>query len=134
MLTWDDSYAVGIGEFDEHHHKLFAILNGLMASLEKGDTEEQTVVRALDELMSYTHYHFKAEEDVLRKNGYPALPRQMAEHQDFIASLNVFKSSYEYGVVPPVDDLVRFLKNWLTSHILVCDKEYAAFLAEKGMR
>jgi hemerythrin len=134
MLTWDDSYNVGSLEFDDHHHKLFEILNGLMSSLEKGSADEATVVGALTKLLDYTEYHFKAEEELLRKNAYPDLEKQEEEHKDFIASLNVFKASYEYGVVPPVEDLVRFLTKWLAGHIRVCDKAYAAFLAEKGIR
>jgi hemerythrin-like metal-binding protein len=133
-MKWDNGYSVGVEEFDGHHQKLFAIIGELTASLETGADDEATIVRALSELLDYTKYHFKAEENALRKLGYPGLSRQEAEHRDFIASLNVFKASYDYGVVPPVGDLVDFLKKWLTSHILVCDKEYADFLAKKEMR
>lgn len=48
--------------------------------------------------------------------------------------MNVFKASYDHGVVPPVADLVEFLKKWLTNHILLVDKEYDEFLAKKGVR
>jgi methyl-accepting chemotaxis protein/hemerythrin len=133
-MKWDNGHSVGIEEFDGHHQKLFAIIGGLVASSETGADDEAAVVRALTELLDYTNYHFKAEEDALRKHGYPGLSRQEAEHRDFIATLNVFKASYDYGVVPPVGDLVEFLKKWLTNHIMVCDKEYSAFLAKKGVR
>lgn len=70
MLSWNDNFSVGVKAFDEHHHRLFDLLNGLLTAVENGTADEGKLVAALKELIDYTDYHFKAEEDLLRKNGY----------------------------------------------------------------
>ena len=42
------------------------------------------------ELSTYTLTHFRAEEEVLRKAGYPGLAAHQVEHQKFIAQVSQF--------------------------------------------
>lgn len=129
MIKWDESYSVSIKSFDEHHRKLFDIFNTL---LELSQDDEKEMQKNVAELLDYTNYHFGEEEKQLTEHGYPELDKHKSEHEDFISSVNVFKASFDYGVVPPTDDLLEFLKNWLSDHIKKTDKNYSDFLNEKG--
>ncbi len=130
---WDKSYSVGIASFDEDHKKLFAIIDALMKA--KGDTNELgAVIRAYNDLVDYATCHFKSEEDALAAHGYPNLESHRNDHNKFAHQLDSYSSMLDYGVVPPLPDMVSFITSWFRDHVMIHDKEYTRFLNENGLR
>ncbi len=133
LVTWDQSYSVSVKRLDEQHQKLFSLINSLHEAMRQGKGQEvvQDIVR---ELATYTVTHFRAEEELLRKAGYPGLVAHQSEHQRFVARVNQFVEDVKAGKLASCIAVLGFLKDWLAEHIKRTDGSYSAHLNAHGVR
>jgi hemerythrin len=133
MLEWKNEYSVSNDEIDKQHKRLFEIGSELYVLLKskKYDAYDD-IVSVLDELEKYTVYHFDYEEKLMKKYGYAGYEEQKREHDAFIRKLeetNKLDIDEEQLVV--MMDLVVFVANWITAHILKSDMQYKDFFMGK---
>lgn len=130
-LAWDDKLSVGIDAIDEDHKKLIGLINTLQTAVmyPSGENYER---QALKEVVDYTIYHFKREEELMEKYGYPDYEAHKKTHQAMIEKVNDFMDLYERNSEGAICDLTRYLKTWLIKHIAGTDQQYSSFLKEKG--
>lgn len=64
LITWNDSFSVGVKTIDQQHAGLFAIVNELHAAMMKGHAQS-VVGPLLDKLVKYTPQHFAYEERMM---------------------------------------------------------------------
>lgn len=133
LITWSDKYAVNVKEFDLQHQKLISLINDLHDAMKAGKGKEVTEL-ILDELISYTDYHFKAEEKLMKQHAYPAFDAHIGEHKGFVAKVTDFKESYSKGKATLNLDIATFLRDWLVNHINGTDKKYSDFFKTKGVK
>ena len=75
------------------------------------------------ELKEYTIKHFKDEEEYMESIDYPAIFIQKAQHKQFIDKLEEFMSQdIEEEQDDKIQEILTFLTDWLTNHILKVDK------------
>ena len=86
----------------------------------------------MEELIDYASYHFAMEELWMGSNNYLPLDEHSAEHDKFRTAMIDFKRDYNQGTLNISLDILIFLKNWLTDHILKTDSEYGVFIKSKG--
>lgn len=123
LFTWDNKYSVNNEELDEHHKILFNIFNRLYDSClihEKGKILDQLI----EELISYSHYHFLAEEQYMKNIGYKELLKHMIEHMSFSQRIVQLQQSVKNDEPEATKDMIAFLGKWLLNHVLVEDKKY----------
>ncbi|HKK59858.1 MAG TPA: bacteriohemerythrin [Salinivirga sp.] len=132
LFEWEPRYSVHIDEFDEHHQQLLALLRKLHQSMLDGQGK-QVVGSILDDLKSYTQYHFRAEEEKMELHGYPKIAEHKNQHKKLIDQLEDLIKDYKADKRQITTDTYRFLNNWLTNHIMSADKQYTAFFKAKGM-
>ncbi|MBF0541394.1 MAG: hemerythrin family protein [Nitrospirae bacterium] len=132
LITWSSSMSVKVKEFDEHHQKLVKLLNNMHDAVEakKGN---DVIEKVLNELISYTRYHFAAEEKMFDTHKYPGTPKQKQAHADFTKKLLDFQAKFKSGNAIVDILLMNFLKSWLTTHIMGDDKQYGPFFNSKGV-
>lgn len=133
FVSWDDKLSVGIAAIDADHKKLLGLINNLQTAVYY-PTGESFERQALDELVSYTKYHFEREEDLMRKYGYPDFEPHKRQHEEMVAKVGEFLAAYEQDRESTVEEMCQFLKSWLIGHIAGTDKAYSGFLREKGAR
>ncbi|MGO9211287.1 MAG: bacteriohemerythrin [Terriglobales bacterium] len=133
LVTWDQSYSVSVKKLDEQHQKLFSLINSLHEAMRQGKGQE-VVQDTVHELATYTVTHFRAEEELLRKAGYPGLVAHQSEHQRFVARVNQFVEDVKAGKLASSIAVLGFLKDWLTEHIKRTDGSYVAHLTAHGVR
>lgn len=80
------------------------------------------------DLVSYTESHFKAEEGVMRQISYPRLVSHHQQHVEFVLKARDLHTQLLAGKFTVSMDLLRFLKSWLSEHILGTDQQYVPFL------
>ena len=126
VIEWSKSFELGIDEFDEHHKRLVYLLNMTYDgfTLEAGHDELGAV---LDELIDYATYHFAAEEYWMRTNEYPGLSQHSGEHERFSKKVVEIQNDFHNGNTNLSLEVLQFLNNWLTEHILKTDAEYGIF-------
>lgn len=88
---------------------------------------------ALEELVSYTKYHFEREEKLMSENDYPDFEAHKAQHEQMIAQVEEFVQLYNEKGHDALNEIVEFLTGWLINHINGTDKQYSEHLHERGV-
>ena len=127
LFTWNDSYSVSVQQFDDQHKVLFNLINELHEAMSQGKGRDR-VGQTLNTLISYTRGHFSAEEAALRSASYPNYAAHKKEHDAFTAKVLGFETTYRTGTSNLSVELMNFLRDWLSDHILKIDKQYAPYL------
>lgn len=126
MITWKEDFLVGIDEIDEQHKKLFAIANRAYELL-KNDfyvDKYDRIVTIIEELKDYAVFHFKFEEDYMKKTNYKKLFTQKIQHDSFVKKINeIDLREIDSNQDQSLTELLDFIVNWIGNHILVMDKQ-----------
>ena len=130
-LEWNPSFSVGNPDMDSEHKVLFGIVNRLYENVEI-EKDPRKLWGMITALIDYSQYHFADEEEILLKANYPGISIQQQEHSQFTSKIIEFRDQFSESHVEVTPEIFRFLKNWLTNHIKVQDKAYAAFIAAHG--
>jgi len=128
VIKWRESYNTGVDQFDQEHHKLVELINGMFEAT-RDKSELKTVEKLLDELVAYTGYHFDNEEKAMESVDYPGFAEHKKEHDKLKAEAVNFKTKLAEDLENGTRNLYRFLREWLTEHILECDMKYREHLS-----
>jgi len=125
QIEWGSQYFVGVDAIDSEHTILVKKINHFVDSINFKSKEEY--IQAFDEVVSYTVEHFTHEEELQRSSDYLEYPAHKKIHDKLLKTMN------EYQVLLKNDEvefakLVGFLKNWLLSHIMGVDMQFAKHL------
>jgi len=133
MLVWSEKYSVNIREIDDQHRRLIGMVGQLHEAMRQGKGKEAlgTVLR---DLIQYVKTHFATEERLMRANGYPDHDAHKVKHDGLTRKVAEIYKQYPDGKVAMTLEVMDFLENWVDSHILGTDKQYAPFLSGKGIR
>lgn len=113
---------------DDHHKKLFDILNELLDAMKEGRGEE-ILETQLDKMGSYAKYHFDAEEQLMVTIGYPGLLQQQQAHKAFLDKVSEYNDGVQAGNASfVISNLVTTTKDWLKQHILTMDLQYESYV------
>ena len=128
MFQWKDKYNTGVTLMDQQHRRLVDLINQLFQCMKDGG-DRMMVGEVVDELVNYTITHFRAEEDLLKKNNYPDFEPHQQIHKNFIETIAGYAEKLKSGDRMPPADIFNFLKDWLISHIEKQDRDgYGEFL------
>lgn len=128
FLEWKPEFSVGVVEFDMQHRQLVSLINRLHDAMLQG-APAASLRPILRELVNYTKHHFDREELAMRTAGYPGYAAHRQQHEQLADQVFEFAQRFESGRVALSIELMNFLKEWLTKHILGSDKAYAPHLA-----
>lgn len=127
LMEWNEGLKVGHARIDSDHRRLVDLLNRLYEAMQAG--KGATVCNPiLSELIAYTQSHFAMEEQLMAMHRYPKLAEHKAQHVALIRDVLAFKSRMDAGAPTVTVPLFKFLKDWLSRHILGSDRELAATL------
>lgn len=130
LLEWTDECSVGVPILDKHHKKIHSLIGELGNS--QLPVYSERFHQILKELLDYSTYHFKYEEDLLDQCGYPCTDRDkhLKEHEDFIEDITEFLlEAVERNPELPAR-VLKFLEIWMYHHIMKSDKQYQPFLQD----
>jgi hemerythrin len=131
LVEWDNRYSVGIPLIDDQHKELIKLTNNLYKSCLAGEeTARVNFLVAIKGTVDYVKYHFSAEEQLLQSVNYPELTAHKKEHELFVKHILEEVQSFNGGKKFVPNLFVRYLKDWILSHIAVEDRKYAAFFLD----
>ncbi len=133
MLVWNNNMSVKIAEIDKQHKKLVEMINSLSDAMKSGIGKD-VIGKIINDLADYAEYHFETEEKYFAKYNYPQAEEHIKEHTDFVKKVLDFKTQFDSGRLSLSVQVINFLSTWLRGHIMGVDKQYSAFLNEKGLR
>ena len=121
-INWSSMLSVGVPEIDRQHQVLVGLINQLNDATD--DSGVQVDINAiLHELVRYTEYHFSFEEDLMREKDYGEFDEHLREHRMFIEKVKQLVERWGRGEAIQVAEVLRFLRDWLVSHILHIDRK-----------
>ena len=126
VMQWSQSLSVGIPEMDNQHKKLIDLINQLYEAMGRGKGTE-ALAGVLDQLETYTKYHFAAEEKFMLQMGYPVLDKHKLVHKDLAAQVVDLKQKLLTGKMVAAVSVGTFLKDWLQNHIQNVDMKYGQY-------
>lgn len=131
LLNWSEQYSVGLLSVDSEHKKLFDMVNEMHEAMRTGQGNA-VLEKILGRLVTYTRSHFAAEERLMQTHGYPGLAEHKKAHDALTAQVIELQRKLKGGKTCLSIEVMLFLRNWLTTHILGTDMKYAPFLKSKG--
>jgi hemerythrin-like metal-binding protein len=132
FVQWSQDYSVDVPVFDQHHRKLFSLVDDLYQAMRRGITGDD-LSEVFDALVAYTTYHFDAEESAFERHDYPGCAEQKRQHQELVKGISRLRADLEAGKAMVAVEVMEFLRDWLTKHIKGCDKHYAEFFRGKSL-
>lgn len=132
LLNWADEYSVKIKDIDNQHQKLVSLINQLHAAMKEAKGKE-IIGNIINELVTYTKFHFTAEEKIMQDNNFPGFLSHKREHEMLTKKVMEFQENYKNGRAPLSLEIMQFLKDWLVNHIMKVDKDYSPYLNGRGI-
>ena len=126
FLSWHERFSVGHAELDQQHRRLFELVNHFDDVIQMGMPEE--LPHIVDDLIRLTEAHFRFEMGLIQDTGFPRVVEHGKMHEELLDQVRVMRRSMMVGGHVSPKAVVRFLADWLTSHILREDMEYKPFL------
>ena len=128
VLNWKNRYTIGIPQLDMHHQHLFFLLRKTYDNfIHKAPYQDLDPL--FEEIIDYATYHIAAEEQCMLEFKFPGLEKQKVEHDLFFLRIVEMSKSYRGGERHLLIEMLSFLHNWLSTHIIHSDTEFGHFVA-----
>ena len=128
FIEWNARLILGIKLIDSQHEKLVQLTNNLhLACLKNREIAKRYFIETAREAVRYADYHFSTEEQMMLFLSYPDYQIHKKEHEGFVKEIlrQIYMFSEHRSLVP--NRFVQYLKDWILSHIAVCDKAFADY-------
>lgn len=134
-ICWDPKFEIGIPVIDEQHKKLVELCNRFYLELlqyksEGTPTWDYALKKALRECVEYVQTHFKNEETLMTACGYPNFAEHKKMHDMFIKKILETTDGFETATIGVAFKFVKFLYDWILSHIAHEDKLYVKYVLD----
>ena len=130
-IQWTTAMSVGLQELDDDHKVLIDVINRLETNTEAG-AQPEVARSCLMSLRRYAEFHFAREEKVMTACNFPGIGVQKSEHHDFIERIRDetqrFDADPEASAQVVNQELLDYLKSWLSHHILIEDMAYRPYV------
>lgn len=117
IIIWDEKMRIGVDALDKDHEIIAGMINKLAAHPPGQDLP----IEFVDEMVSYTKYHFVREEAVMAACNYPHKSEHHSFHVDLGRRLDQMEKDIRQNRSISLDHYKDFLYRWWTDHILVED-------------
>ena len=124
LFKWYKSYSVNNEELDNHHKTLCKIINMLYENC-LVNNQANCLDPIVEELVSYSNYHFLAEDQHMRNIGYKDIDKHIIEHNDFKQRALQLQQVVNKNDIELTKELVIFLGNWFLHHVMEEDKKFS---------
>ncbi|HIJ38916.1 MAG TPA: bacteriohemerythrin [Rhodospirillaceae bacterium] len=129
LMQWDSALEIGHAEIDHHHQALFQQMNSFFGKMAYGEGESAaTEMMAL--LTGSLDKHFRDEEALMQRIGFPNLDRHRSIHAAFLAQIRQMTGRVQANEPGMVNILFDLCSRWVDQHIRKEDREIALFARE----
>jgi len=135
LINWTLDYSVGVGELDEQHKKLIAIINKLFVLYSENKFAQVDVAPIFQELVDYADQHFSTEEHYFELYNYDKKDLHTAIHNSYREKIETLKKEYTAdNSAKTLFAINNFLNDWWIWHINNTDKEYTKYFNANGLK
>ncbi|MGP1588122.1 MAG: bacteriohemerythrin [Treponemataceae bacterium] len=133
-IKWDPKFEIGIQIIDEQHkmlvHLCSELYNAIMANGNGNENWQKSLSSTLKTCVNYVQVHFSTEERLMKASGYKNFEEHKKQHEEFTRKVLQTASTYEQWHINDAFNFVRFLYDWILSHVALSDKHYKNCIIE----
>jgi len=137
IVTWQKTYSVNIPLIDSQHMELINLTNKLYRNcLQDRNHSKDVFMEVVRGAVSYVGYHFSTEEQIMDRVKYPDTVAHKKAHTDFVREVLKTAEDFSQGINYNPMAFVKYLKDWILTHIAVSDTalgKYLINLKQSGM-
>jgi len=119
--TWSPNLKIGVEPIDAQHEELFAHMSGLWEAMLAG-ADQPVLSQGMGRMMQLLEQHFAAEDACMAAHPYAGDAEHRADHE---RALETARSLAAHVDPQSLLLAIRFLYDWLQSHIRSYDAELA---------
>lgn len=127
LVSWKDSFAVGDPLIDGQHREFFDVINAMAAALDH-ERAREAVTGHYRAFVSHLVQHFRDEEVLMERIGYPDLDNHNAEHDALLASVAAIEDLVLSGERGELRHAIKRLFAALVEHLVTEDLRYRRFM------
>jgi len=131
-IIWSEKFSVGHSKFDQQHQAIIDLINQLI-ELQKAPFDKEAVRSINSDLVKYGMEHLKDEELLLQENDYPEFLKHKHEHLLYVKKTTKYLKNTIDLDEETLSQIIGFLADWWTHHILEEDMKYKPFFENKGI-
>ncbi len=124
-FSWSSRLDLGDPRIDSQHAGIAATLNDLR-DCGNGGSDRAGCRGVLGTLADRMAAHFATEEELFSVSGYPDADAHSEEHRKLLGELHRLRDEFDQNA-PLGERVMQYMRVWITAHVLVFDKAYAAF-------
>jgi len=132
-MEWSTEFAIGHANTDAQHQQLFKLLGLIRKASESDADREDLIEKSLNALIEYTQVHFRDEEALMEQIQFPGFSEHRELHDNLIHEVENMLDELQDGEYLLIDELMLFLTDWLSEHILTQDAEIGNYIREQGL-
>jgi len=132
LYRWGPEFSVYIRGIDNQHRYLVVTLNNLYRHLLAG-SPRRVLDDTLDALADYTKFHFRSEERLFDRYGYPRAEAHRRQHRLFVDKVADFMEKYKANEQRLTLEVLHFLADWVRNHILTSDHDFGEWFYQHGV-
>ena len=126
---------IGDETIDIDHKYLVCMINTVELTM-RTPKHRDLLPATLEQLVDYTHSHFKREESIMKSMNYPRYNQHKREHQLLIQALSAIQKKIqakgdEDFSDEECSDLANLFRHWLLDHLIKEDMQLRPFLTGK---
>ncbi len=127
-LRWSAAHAVGVRAIDDQHYHMAQLIDAVSVAL-KDAAEPDDIAAQLNELISFTEFHFASEERLMAAHHVANAAPHRDAHRRLLEDIRNLRLDRD---LPSVSLVLRYLQEWLVRHVDGLDKELGQALMAKG--
>ena len=132
-LEWSEKIMIHDHSIDNDHKKIFNLINEIIEMEELYPRSENLAI-ILSQLSDYGLRHFKKEEKLMERLGYPNIEKHRKSHLEYIYKVSMFNLNFKEANCTEPAAVIKFIRDWWYSHILKMDMHLKNYIkAEPGM-
>ena len=129
FVEWEERFSVGVPLIDSQHKQLIAMTNELHNACRTDETlAKEQFGSTVREAVAYVKYHFSTEEQIMEKIAYPVIAEHKKIHAEFVQEVLKNVKDFEGGKKFVPNHFVRFLRDWILSHVALNDSKLGAYI------
>ena len=131
-LEFPAGLKLGTDIIDRQHAQFYALMNKLIEA-DAADVDRSMLNGIIGELADYVQSHFRTEEELMERCGYPHLEEHQLQHAKFAFRVEDFHRKFTAGEIGIEDEILAYMVEWFADHIRQEDAEYAPYFLEHGV-
>ena len=123
-----------VSEIDQQHQELVNMLNRLNDAVKNNESRED-IYRIIDDVISYTCFHFASEERLMVQSGYPEIEWHKDKHKQLIQEALRLKGKLNYV---GEQMFTEWFNHWpfanVLAHIQYADKQFEDHIIQSRVK